>query len=324
MRRALARRLLEIVLVAWLAATATFVLAHLAPGDPFSSAYENPSVTAALRAQLRAEAGLDQPLPVQYARWLGNAARGDLGYSYSHRRPVTEVIAGALGPTLLLLGIALVLSFALGIALGAWQAARRGGVIDRVVGTLALALSAVPDFWFALVAMLALAYWIPILPTAHMISASDYDYMTTAERIVDRVRHLVLPAGVLTLLSAASIARFQRAALLEALHDDYVRTARAKGLAEPAVVLRHALRNALGPVLALVGLTLPALVGGAVFIEKVFSWPGMGLVMVDAIGARDYPLLLGGVLAASVLVAAGGALADALAAAADPRLREMR
>jgi peptide/nickel transport system permease protein len=323
-RRALARRVLEILLVAWLAATATFVLAHLAPGDPFSAAYENPSVTPAMRARLRAQHGLDAPLGVQYVRWLSNAARGELGYSYSRHEPVTRSIARALPPTLLLLGVALVGSFGLGIALGAWQAARRGGVVDRVVGTFALALSAVPDFWLALVAMLAFAYWIPVFPTSGMISAADYDYMTTTERVVDRLRHLALPAIVLSLLAAASIARFQRAALLESLHEDYVRTARAKGLAERTVVLRHALRNALGPVLALVGLALPALAGGAVFVEKVFSWPGMGLLMIDAIGLRDYPLLLGAVLAGSVLVAAGSAVADALAAVADPRLRDAR
>ncbi len=324
MRRALARRLLEIVVVAWLAATATFVLVHLAPGDPFSAAYENPSVTPALRAQLRAQHGLDRPIPEQYARWLGNAVRGRLGYSYTRHRPVTEVIARAVPPTLLLLGLALAGSFAIGIALGAWQAARRGGLVDRIVGTIALALSAVPDFWLALVAVMVFAWWLPVFPTSGMISPADYDYLTFGERIVDRLHHLALPALVLTLLAAASIARFQRAALLESLHEDYVRTARAKGLSERTVVFRHALRNALGPVLALVGLALPALAGGAVFVEKVFGWPGMGLLMVNAVNQRDYPLLVGAVLVGSVLVATGSAIADALAADADPRLRDAR
>lgn len=324
MRRVLVRRLLEALLVAFVAATATFALAHLAPGDPFAASFENPSITPALRARMRAAWGLDRPLPEQYARWLAQAARGDFGQSISQHRPVRAAIADAFPPTLLLVGVALLAGLALGVVLGAWQAARRGSLVDHAVGAVTLALAAVPDFWLALVAMLTFAYWIPLFPVSGMVDVASYDYLTPLERVVDRLRHLALPATVLTLLGAAGVARYQRAALLDALGDDYVRTARAKGLAERRVVLRHALRNALGPVIALVGLALPALVGGAVFVEKIFGWPGMGLLTFNAIASRDYPLLLGCVVAGSVLVAVGSFVADALAALADPRVRDAR
>jgi peptide/nickel transport system permease protein len=300
------------------------VLAHLAPGDPFSAAIENPSVTPEVRARLRAAWGLDRPLPEQYVRWLGSVARGELGHSLSQHRPVRAAIADAVPPTLLLAGTGLLAAFAIGITLGAWQAARRGRPAERLTSAATLALAAVPDFWLALVAMLAFAYWLPIFPVSGMIDAGDHDYLSLAGRMADRVHHLVLPATVLAALTAAGIARYQRAALLDALGEDWARTARAKGVTERAVVLRHALRNALGPTLALVGLSLPALAGGAVFVEKVFAWPGMGLLTLNAVASRDYPLIMGCVLAGSALVALGSLLADALAALVDPRMRDAR
>lgn len=321
MRRVLVRRLLEALLVVLVAASATFVLAHVAPGDPFSSTVDDPSITPAIRAQLRANWGLDRPLPEQYVRWLASAARGDLGPSLSQHRPVRDAIAEALPATLLLMGTGLVLAFGLGIMLGAWQASHRGRPLERVVRAVTLALSAMPDFWLALVAMLALAHWARLFPTGGMVSAGDYEYLSRGRQLLDRLWHLALPAGVLAALAAAGIARFQRAALLDALGEEWTRTARAKGLTERAVVLRHALRNALAPTLALVGLSLPALAGGAVFIERVFGWPGMGWLALSAVNARDYYLIMGCVLAGSALVALGSLAADALAVLVDPRLR---
>ena len=309
MRRVLVRRLLEALLVVLVAASATFVLAHAAPGDPFSSTLDDPSVTPEIRARLRANWGLDRPLPEQYVRWLGAAARGDLGPSLSQHRPVRDAIADALPNTLLLSGTGLLLAFALGIGLGAWQASHRGRPLERVARTVTLALSAIPDFWLALVAMLALAYWARLFPTGGMVSAGDYEYLSASGRLLDRLHHLVLPAAVL--------------ALLDALNEEWTRTARAKGVTERAVVLRHALRNALSPTLALVGLAIPALAGGTVFIERVFNWPGMGSLALAAIGNRDYYLIMGCVLAGSALVAVGSMMADLLAVAADPRLRRL-
>lgn len=322
MRRVLARRLLEALLAAFVAATATFALAHLAPGDPFSAAAENPAITPAARARMREAWGLDRPLPEQYARWLTAVARGELGDSFSEHRPVAEAIADALPATLLLSGTGLLLAFGIGIALGAWQAVRRGRLGERITGAVTLALTALPDFWVALLALLLLGLWWPVLPTGGAIDAAVHDFLSPGGRLLDRLRHLVLPAGVLALLSAAAIARFQRAALLDALGEEWARAARARGLRERTVVLRHALRNALAPTLTLLGLSLPALAGGAVFVERVFSWPGMGQLTVHAIERRDYPLIMGCVLAGSALVAVGSALADALAAMADPRVRD--
>ncbi len=301
--------------------TLTFLLIHLAPGDPIASSLDRPGVTEGVRQQWRADFGLDRPVSEQYLRWIGNVARGDLGYSFSHRRPVRDVLGDAMPRTLTLVGIALVLSFALGVTIGVAQAERAGGRRDRWLGRMLLLFYSVPDFWLALLVLMLFAYRIPVLPAGGMIDPVLHDYMSRGARIWDRITHLVLPVVTLTLLTSALIARHQRMSLLNALPSDWVRTALAKGLGWRAAVRRHALRNALLPTITLAGLSFPALAAGAVFVEKVFAFPGMGLVTVNAIGARDYPLITGGVLAISVMVAVGSLLADLAAAAADPRIR---
>lgn len=319
MRRFLVRRLLQAVVTVAFAATVTFVLMHLAPGDPFSSSLENPSVAPAIRAQWRAAYGLDRPLSEQFVRYLGNVARGDLGWSFSQRRPVSAALAQALPNTLLLMAVAIIASFALGVLLGTVQATRRGGFLDRAGGAVSLFFYSVPDFWLATIAMLCFAYWLPLFPVGGTIDVVMYDYMTPAWRVVDRLHHLMLPALTLTALSAAGIARYQRAAMLDVSHEDFVRTARAKGVPERDITVRHTFRNALVPVITLLGLAFPSLVGGTVFVEKVFAWPGMGLLTVNALGTRDYPLVLAGVVVGSMMVAAGSLIADVLTALADPR-----
>lgn len=321
MRRYLAGRLLQAVGVVLMVTTLTFVLVHLAPGDPISTALDRPGVTEAVRQQWRESFGLDKPLGVQYVRWVANAARGQLGYSFSYRRPVRDVLADTLPRTMLLGGLALVLSFVLGVLAGVLQAERPGGARDRWLGRLLLLLYSVPDFWLALVALLVFAYRLPLFPAGGIVDPVMYDYLPAGARVVDRLRHLVLPVVTLTLLSAAAIARYQRTALLDVLPSDWMRTALAKGLSWRAAVRRHAVRNALLSTITLAGLWLPTLATGAVFIEKVFSWPGMGLATVNAIGARDYPLVTAGVLAISVLVVIGALLADLAVAFADPRVR---
>lgn len=321
MRRYLAGRLLQAVGVVLMVTTLTFVLVHLAPGDPISAALDRPGITESVRDQWRESFGLDKPLGVQYVRWVANAARGELGYSFSYRRPVRDVLADTLPRTLLLGGLALVLSFVLGVLTGVLQAERPGGARDRWLGRLLLLLYSVPDFWLALVALLVFAYRLPLLPSGGIVDPVMYDYMSTGARVLDRLRHLVLPVVTLTLLSAAAIARYQRTALLDVMPSDWMRTALAKGLSWRAAVRRHAVRNALLPTITLAGLWLPTLATGAVFIEKVFSWPGMGLATVNAIGARDYPLVTAGVLSISVLVVIGALLADVAVAYADPRVR---
>ena len=321
MGRFLLRRALQALAVVLAAATLTFALLQLAPGDPLSQTLEHPAVSAEVRARLRATYGLDRPAGEQYARYVAAVARGDLGYSFSLRRPVAAALAEALPNTLVLMSVSLVLSFALGVGLGVYQALRRGTLGDRVSGTVALAFYSLPDFWLALVALLVLAYWVPVFPAGGSVDPVLHDYLGFWARVGDRLRHLALPTLTLTLLTAAGIARHQRAALLEVMGEDFVRTARAKGVAPRAVVWRHLLRNAVAPTVTLLGLALPALVGGAAVIEKVFAWPGIGLLAVTAIGARDYPLVTGAVIVASAAVAVGSLAADALHAAVDPRLR---
>ena len=301
--------------------TLTFVLVHLAPGDPIASALQRPGVTEAVRQQWRESFGLDKPLGEQYVRWVVNVGKGELGYSFSHHRPVRDVLRDAMPRTMLLVGLAIVLSFALGIYVGLLQAERAGSARDRWLGRVLLLLYSVPDFWLGLVVLLLFAYELPLLPAGGIVDPVLHDYLPAGGRLLDRVKHLVLPVVTLTLLTAALIARYQRAALMNVLPSDWMRTALAKGLSWRDAVRRHALRNALLATITLAGLSLPALAAGAVFVEKVFAWPGMGLATVNAVAARDYPLVTAGVLVISIAVVIGGLLADVAAAMADPRIR---
>ena len=321
MRRYLAARLSQALGVVVFVTTFAFVLMHLAPGDPIASVLSRPNIPEAVREQWRASYGLDRPLSEQYLRWVGNTVRGDLGFSFSHRRPVRDVFADAIPNTLLLSGVGLVLSFAVGIAVGVAQAERPGSRRDRWLGRLLLVLYSVPDFWLALVILILLAYRLPIFPAGGMTDPVLYDYLSPGAKLLDRIRHLALPVCTLALLTAAGIARYQRGALLAVLPSDWMRTALAKGLSWRAAVTRHACRNALLPTITLFGLSVPAFATGAIFVEKVFSWPGLGLVVINGIAARDYPLVTAGVMAVSVLVAACALIADIAVAIADPRVR---
>ncbi len=308
------------VIVAVVAAI-TFVLIHLAPGDPFSAVIDNPNVSEKVRATLRAQYGLDRPLPEQFVRYVNSLAHGELGWSFSHDRSVREVLGSALPNTLLLMGVALVGSFSLGILIALIQVARRGSLTDHMLSGLSLFFFSMPDFWLAILALLAFTYWLPIFPVGGAVDPVMHEYMGLGGRIVDRLRHLALPAITLTLLASAAVARYQRAALIDVLPADYIRTARLKGLTEREILRRHALRNALLPIISLIGLSFPALLTGAFFIEKIFAWPGMGFAVVNAIATRDYPLVVGGVIIGSIMVTFGSLLADLLYAWADPRLR---
>ena len=321
MLRYAAERLVQAAVIVAFVAAISFALIHLAPGDPFSAAVDNPNVSDAIRDRLRAQYGFDRPLPEQFGRYVSQLARGELGWSFSHDRPVRDVLAHALPNTLLLMSIALVGSFALGILIAFVQVSRRGSVTDHVLSGTSLLFLSMPDFWLAILALLTFTYWIPIFPVGGAVDPVMHEYMGLGGRILDRVRHLVLPALTLTLLASASVARYQRAALIDVLPADYIRTARLKGLTERAILRRHALRNALLPTISLIGLSFPALLTGAVFIERVFAWPGMGYAVVNGIASRDYPLVVGAVILGSVMVTVGSFIADMLYARADPRLR---
>jgi ABC-type dipeptide/oligopeptide/nickel transport system permease component len=319
----LVRRLLAAVAILWAVATLAFAAIHVAPGDPFLPAADRP-VDPAAAASLRRQFGLDHPLPVQYVRYLSAVASGDLGVSFSQRRSVAGTIADALPHTVLLAAAALLLDYLIGMAIGLLQAATAGRRLDDALTVLTLTVASLPAFWVALVLLLVFGEWLHWLPVAGAYDPAVYDALPIAGRVADRLRHLALPAITLGLLGAAATARYQRAALLEALGHEYVRTARAKGLSERRVLLAYAWRNALVPMTALVGLALPFLLTGAVLVETVFAWPGMGRLAADAITLRDYPLVTGTAVVASAVVVSGSLVSDILLHAVDPRVRRSR
>jgi peptide/nickel transport system permease protein len=318
-RRRFAARLGQSIVVTFIVATISFFAIRSAPGDPFS--YTNKPMSPAIRERLRHDFGYDRPLPEQYVRYLGNIARGNLGWSFNKGEWVTTALAQALPRTLLLAGIALALSFVIGVALGVMQAARAGW-FDRATSAVILIFYSMPDFWGALMMLTIFASWWRLFPPGDIVTPFVHDYMPAWKAFADRVWHLILPVASLTLLSLAGIARYQRAAMLDVLPSDFIRTARAKGVSERGLVWHHAFRNALTPMVTVLGLTLPAFLGGLVFIERVFTWPGLGSLAADAIEGRDYDLVTGTVVIGAILVVTGNLLADLLHAAIDPRVRE--
>jgi peptide/nickel transport system permease protein len=319
------RRLLGAIPLLVGIATIIFFVLHLAPGDP-TTFYFNPNVPPEIIEQLRRNLGLDQPLHVQYFRWLASFFTGDFGYSFAQSRPVRDILLEALPNTLMLTGTALVLVFLVGILIGVLQAVRQYSIFDSASSVISLFFYSMPSFWLALMLMLVFSLkahqwgWPIALPPTGITSV-DYEFMTTTERIWDRISHLILPVGTLTLALAAGVARYTRGQMLEVIRQDYIRTARAKGLPERKVIMKHALRNSMLPVITLLGLYLPLLFSGAVFIEVIFAWPGMGRIIVDAIFARDYPLVMATSFVFAVIVVLGNLLADVLYAVADPRIR---
>jgi peptide/nickel transport system permease protein len=325
MRTALPRRLLLAALTVLLVVTATFAAMHLVPGEPVRL-FLGPAADPATVAETRHALGLDRPLPVQYAEWLIRFATGRWGTSIAQRRPVSAVLGDALGPTLVLVGASLLLTYLGGILVGAWQAARRSSRADAAVTAATTVLYALPSYVVALGLVAVFAYGAALWRWPAMLRFPAFgdagwgaDLLPAAPRLADRLRHLALPVATLAIVGVAGTARFVRGAVVGALRQPYVRAARAKGLRESRVLLRHALRNSLGPVLALFGLQLPALFSGVVFVESIFAWPGLGRVTVQAVLARDYPVVMASTAVFAVLVVAGNLLADGLTAVADPR-----
>jgi peptide/nickel transport system permease protein len=317
--RHLLRRLAHALAVVLVASTASFALLHLAPGDPISATIDDPRIGEEARVRLRARYGLDRPLPEQYARWVAAAASGDLGWSHTQQRPVRDVLGDALPRSALLVGTGLLVSFVVGVLVGAFAGWRPRHPVARALNAGAVVLHAAPEFVIGLLLVATVALRFALLPPGGYADPLADTLLSPTERLVDRLRHLALPATALALGWTAIVARHQRAALADVAGEDFVRTARAKGLSERRVFTHHALRAAIAPTLALLGLALPALVGGAVVTESVFAWPGMGLVATQAVAARDYDLVTGTVVAGSAAVAVAAALADLLHAWADPR-----
>ncbi|MFH1575257.1 MAG: ABC transporter permease [Acidobacteriota bacterium] len=315
----LLRRILVAIPLLLGISTVVFVVLHLAPGDPMSL-YINPDIDPGVQNAVRHSLGLDQPLHVQYVRWLGSFMTGRFGYSLTQHRPVADILASALPNTIILSLASLVVMFGVGVLVGVLSAARRGSAADHTLTLLSLLFYSIPTFWLAMMLILLFSEVLPILPAAQAISV-DYSSLSLLGRLADRFRHLLLPSLALGLGGAAGIARFARGSMLDVLGQDYIRTARAKGLPERTVIWKHALRNALIPVITLLGLYLPFLFSGAVLVETVFSWPGMGRVIVTAILQRDYPVVMANTFLFGAMVVLGNLLADVLYGLADPRIR---
>jgi len=315
----LVRRLAATLAIVFAVLTLVFIAIHLAPGRPFLPAEGRP-LDPAVAAALRRRFGLDDPLPVQYVRYVARLAHGDLGESFSQQRPVAAALADAIPNTLVLALAALAIDLLCGTAIGVIQAARAGSRTDAALGAVTLAAYALPTFWLGLVLLLVFGQWLHWFPIGGVVDPVLHADLPFAGRLLDRLRHLALPALALGLVGAGGTARFQRAALLDVLQLDFVRAARARGLSWGRVMVRHALRNALLPTITLIGLALPFLLTGSVVVETVFAWPGMGKLAADAILSRDYPVVAATTLVAATLVALGSLLADVLYALADPRI----
>jgi len=291
----------------------TFFMINLAPGGP--SALMRFDVTPEQREALTRRFGLDQPVPVRYLEWLGGALHGDLGTSLTTQQPVLDRIGERLPNTLLLSGLALMLSIVVGIPMGVVSALKRGGPTDYALSAASLLGLSIPAFWFGIMLILTFSVNMQWLPSSG-VATSGADFS-----IGDRLQHLLMPTLVLATAALPTIVRFTRSAMLEVLGQDYIRTASAKGLSRTVVTYGHGLRNALVPVISVIGALVPRLVGGAVVTEAVFGWPGMGRLAVEAANGRDYPLVVGITVVIAAIVILASLVVDLAYTWIDPRIR---
>jgi len=302
-------------------ATLLFVLLEAAPGSPVEIMIGDRPVSEEVRDRIERVYGFDRSPVERYFHWLyAMIFEGDLGWSHSRNRPVSRALAEALPPTLALTGVALVLQLVIGILLGVASASRRGRWVDRLLGQGSLILYAMPTFWVGLMAILGLAYWLPIFPASSMTSVGAESW-SAGRQLLDRMWHLALPAGVLAIASAAAMGRFVRAGLLQALAQEFVRAARARGVGNGRILWTHGLKNALIPVINLIGLSLPILISGSLVIEVVFAWPGMGRLTYEAILSQDSGIVVAATLLSTLAVVLGNLAADLAMAGVDPRIR---
>ncbi len=318
-----AKRLLALVLTFIGITLISFFVMHLAPGEPMSlQADFNPKMTPEMRQRLRAQYGLDKPLYVQYAKWFKGLVQLDLGRSFSpDRRKVWDKIRERLPITVLINVLSMILIIAVSVPLGVRAAVRQNSLFDQVTTVLVFLAYAAPAFWVALLLMLFFGIELGWLPVSGVHTLMGYEHMNTWQKIMDWARHLVLPVFVSAIGGLAGFSRYTRSSMLEVLRQDFITTARAKGLPERTVIYRHALRNALLPLITILGLSVPGLIGGSVIFESIFAIPGVGQLMWSSVMARDYPVLMGNLVIVSVLTLLGNLLADVGYAAVDPRIR---
>lgn len=319
MLRLLGRRLLVGLAIVAGVVTLTFFLLRLAPGDPVEQLL-GPTATAEQVEEQRRALGFDRPLAIQYATWVGRFVQGDWGTSVVSGRPVRAMLGEAWPATAILVTLSLLASYLLGIAVGVIQAGTRHRALDTSLSIGTVTLFAMPGYWLGLMLVMVFTYWLGVLP-AFGAEGLDADFLSGWDRVQDRLAHLALPFLTLTLIGIGGVARYVRGAMLDVRQSQFVTVARAKGLTPGQINRRHVLSNALIPVVTLLGLSLPALFSGAVFIEAIFAWPGVGRVLVEGVRGRDYPVVMAATSVSAMLVVAGNLLADFLAGRVDPRLR---
>ncbi|RMA97621.1 ABC transporter permease [Hydrogenothermus marinus] len=298
----------------------SFIIIQLAPGDYLDKLRMNPQISQETLEKLKQAYGLDQPLIVQYFKWLLNALKFDLGYSFSYHVPVIEIIKERVGNTLFLSITSAILAWSLAIPLGIIAAVKPNTIIDRFIQLFSFTFMSIPNFFLAFL-MLFLAVKTGILPTGGATSP-DYDQMSIWGKILDRLWHVSLPAFVLAIGSLAGLVRLVRSTMLESLQSEYVMFARAKGLPEKQVILKHALKNSLNPFITLLGFEIASLLSGAALVEIIVNWPGMGMLMLDAVLSQDLYLVMGGLYIGAIMLIIGNLIADILLAKIDPRIRQ--
>jgi peptide/nickel transport system permease protein len=315
------RRILQAILTLLAISMVIYGLLSTVPGG-FMTVYNvRDDMTPEDLARIRAKFGLDEPLPVRYLKWLTATLQGDLGRSFTSKRPVTQEIAERLPNTLLLMGISLLTTLLVAVPLGILSAVKKYSLFDHIATTLAFAGQSLPVFWFGLLLIIVFAVTLrgadgrPLLPGAGMYTLGQ------PFSLADRIRHLILPVTTLTFVSAAGYMRYLRSSMLDVINQDYIRTARAKGMHERKVIYKHALRNALIPLVTLIGLDLPSLFGGALFTETIFAWPGIGRLYFSAALKTDYPLVMAILMIEAALIILSSLLVDFLYAWLDPRIR---
>ena len=318
MGRYIIRRVLQAIPLLFLVSIAMFGLIHLMPGGPVG-VFLNPRLSAAGRAAIEARFGLNDPLPIQYVKWLLNAFQGNFGYSFVTNQSVTDVLGEHFPPTLELFSTSLVIALICAIFLGTISAVRQSSATDYTVTTLSYFGISMPIFFLGLLVQEIFGVWLHLLPTSGMTtSGMTFDPFNAAW---DQANHLLLPMLVLATTFIAGWSRYMRSSMIEVRKQDYIRTARAKGASTSSVLIRHALRNALIPLITVVAIDFGSIAGGAAITENIFAWPGMGALFINSLGSRDYPVLLAMLVLGAVFVVAANLLADILYAVVDPRIR---
>lgn len=292
-----------------------FGIMHLAPGGPLAVYTLNPTITVTDIERIRVALGLDQPIHLQYLGWAKGMLTGSWGYTFFGGRPVLQVIVERLPATMILMGTSMALAILIGTFVGVLGAVQRNSIFDYLATTGAMLALSFPTFWFGLMAIYVFAIQLGWLPSGGMYELGEEGNPW------DLVRHLILPASVLTLVLVATWSRYSRSSFLEVIQQDYIRTARSKGLGTRRIIMRHAFRNAMIPLIALLGVQLPTLFSGALVAETIFSWPGMGRLFVDALNMKEYPILMGMIMFTALFVIVGNLLADIGIALVDPRVK---